>query len=375
MTVSRRRRSAAGSFGRTARRISSRSRSGATAFPALRRLLVADFPPLLNGLPPFLKEFNPLLQAASMYKHELTAFLGNASAAVNATAGQVLTYNGKIATTYFFSTSGGRTAAIADVWKSTPVPYLVSVADPYDSLSPYHNWGPFTFTADKVQKALKVKGRLLDLQTTANASQRVDSVQAVGDQSERVVSGSELRTALGLRSTWFSVGVMALDPLTKATIAYGTPFKLTGLGRGLDDVRLEQRSPGTSDWTVNQDVAGAPDGSFSITIKAAAPEEYRVASGTIGTPSTALVVAPRVLLKVTSDLTGLKGTVRPSLPGTPVQVQQQNAAGRWATIAKATATRTGRFSVTPSLLTGVYRARVVPGHGWAVGASAKVSVE
>ena len=297
------------------------------------------------------------------------------SAAVNATAGQVLTYNGKIATTYFFSTSGGRTAAIADVWKSTPVPYLVSVADPYDSLSPYHNWGPFTFTADKVQKALKVKGRLLDLQTTANASQRVDSVQAVGDQSERVVSGSELRTALGLRSTWFSVGVMALDPLTKATIAYGTPFKLTGLGRGLEDLRLEQRSPGTSDWTVNQDVAGAPDGSFSITIKAAAPEEYRVASGTIGTPSTALVVAPRVLLKVTSDLTGLKGTVRPSLPGTPVQVQQQNAAGRWATIAKATATRTGRFSVTPSLLTGVYRARVVPGHGWAVGASAKVSVE
>ena len=270
------------------------------------------------------------------------------SAAVNATAGQVLTYNGKIATTYFFSTSGGRTAAIADVWKSAPVPYLVSVADPYDSLSPYHNWGPFTFTADKVQKALKVKGRLLDLQTTANASQRVDSVQAVGDQSERVVSGSELRTALGLRSTWFSVGVMALDPLTKATIAYGTPFKLTGLGRGLDDLRLEQRSPGTSDWTVNQDVAGAPDGSFSITIKAAAPEEYRVASGTIGTPSTSLVVAPRLSLKVTADLTGLKGTVRPSLPGIPVQVQQQNAAGRWATIAKATATRTGHFSVAPT---------------------------
>jgi len=53
------------------------------AFPALRRLLVADFPPLLNGLPPFLKEFNPLLQAASMYKHELTAFLGNASTAIN----------------------------------------------------------------------------------------------------------------------------------------------------------------------------------------------------------------------------------------------------------------------------------------------------
>jgi hypothetical protein len=55
------------------------------AFPALRRLLVADFPPLLNGLQPFLKNFNPFLQVAEMYKHEVTAFLGNASAAVNAT--------------------------------------------------------------------------------------------------------------------------------------------------------------------------------------------------------------------------------------------------------------------------------------------------
>jgi len=54
------------------------------AFPALRRLLVSDFPPLLNGLPPFLKQLNPLLEAASMYKRELTAFLGNATSSVNA---------------------------------------------------------------------------------------------------------------------------------------------------------------------------------------------------------------------------------------------------------------------------------------------------
>lgn len=298
------------------------------------------------------------------------------SAAVNATVGQVLTYNGKIATTYFFSTSGGRTASIADVWKSAPVPYLVSVADPYDSLSPYHNWGPLSFTADKLQKALKMKGRLLDLQMTVNASQRVDSVQVVGDQNEHVVTGADLRTALGLRSTWYSVGVLALDPLPKATMAYGTAFKLTGLGRALDDLRLEQRVPGTADWTVNQDVDAAPDGSFSVTIKAAAPEEYRVASGTIGTPSTTLVVAPSVAMKATADLTGLKGTVRPNLPGMPVQIQQQNAAGRWTTVAKVTASRTGRFSMTPTAgLSGVYRARVVPGHGWAVGASAKVSVE
>ena len=56
---------------------------------------------------------------------------------------QVVLYGGKVATTYFFSTSGGRTASIEDAWPgSQPVPYLVSVPDPYDTASPYHSWGP-----------------------------------------------------------------------------------------------------------------------------------------------------------------------------------------------------------------------------------------
>src|SRR5215218_2774140 len=38
------------------------------------------------------------------------------NAAVDATAGQVLLFDGKVATTFFFSTSGGRTASVQDVW-------------------------------------------------------------------------------------------------------------------------------------------------------------------------------------------------------------------------------------------------------------------
>lgn len=54
------------------------------AFPALRRLLVADLPVLVTGLPPFLRQLNPLLETAAVYRRELAAFLGNASSAVNA---------------------------------------------------------------------------------------------------------------------------------------------------------------------------------------------------------------------------------------------------------------------------------------------------
>jgi len=61
--------------------------------------------------------------------------------AIGATAGQVLTYGGAVITAYYSSTSGGRTAAVQDGFPGeAPEPYLVSVADPYDSISPHHKW-------------------------------------------------------------------------------------------------------------------------------------------------------------------------------------------------------------------------------------------
>jgi stage II sporulation protein D len=298
------------------------------------------------------------------------------TAAVDATGGEVLTYDGRIALTYFCSTSGGRTAAIDDVWKSPPVPYLVSVSDPYDTISPYHDWGPIAFTAAKLKKMLKVQGRLLDVQTTVNASQRVTSVTAIGDKGELAVSGADVRTALGLRSTWFRVGVLALDPLPATTVTYGSRVTLTGLGRGLSDLELEERVLPAVAWTPNRAIRAAADGSFSVAIKAAAPAELRATSGGVSTPSTTVIVAPRVNLKASADLTTLVGAVRPKLLGARVQIQQMDdAAGHWTPVAATTVNAAGRFTVTPSVLGGTYRARVFPGRGWAVAQSREVLVQ
>src|SRR5207244_1908368 len=99
------------------------------------------------------------------------------TAAVAATKGTVVLYRGKVATTYFYSTSGGRTAAIQDEWQgSKPLPYLVPVADPYDTISPYHSWGPVSFTGAKLTTLLKAPGTVVDLTPTQNASGRVGSV-------------------------------------------------------------------------------------------------------------------------------------------------------------------------------------------------------
>src|SRR5204863_261341 len=87
------------------------------------------------------------------------------------------TYAGRVAQTFFYSTSGGRTLSAEDAW-GKPIPYLVSVPDPYDSISPYHDWGPLPLTAAKLAKALKSPGPLLDVQTTANASGRDRAARA-----------------------------------------------------------------------------------------------------------------------------------------------------------------------------------------------------
>ena len=60
------------------------------------------------------------------------------SLALGATAGQVLTYGGHVIVAYYSSDSGGRTAAVQDAFAGyAPEPYLVSVPDPYDTLSPH----------------------------------------------------------------------------------------------------------------------------------------------------------------------------------------------------------------------------------------------
>src|ERR687887_258763 len=112
--------------------------------------------------------------------------------AVQATAGQVVLYAGRVAKTFFFSTSGGRTMSAADAW-GTPIPYLVSVSDPYDTLSPYHDWGPFAFTAAKLGNALPAQGRLVDVQTETNGSGRVASVTAIGANGESTATGAAVR--------------------------------------------------------------------------------------------------------------------------------------------------------------------------------------
>jgi len=57
----------------------------------------------------------------------------NVAAAVDATRGQIVTYNGQLAITPYFSRSDGRTRSWTEVWGGGPYPWMVSVPVPWDA--------------------------------------------------------------------------------------------------------------------------------------------------------------------------------------------------------------------------------------------------
>jgi SpoIID/LytB domain protein len=128
------------------------------------------------------------------------------STAVLATAGEAVAYEEPrgtwhLATTYFFSTSGGKTCAARDCF-GTDVFYLRSVDDPFDSISPHHFWGPLdaepdctgtspdcVYTAAQLTQRLALPESPRDTTVAVNASGRVASLQVKGATTTTGVAG------------------------------------------------------------------------------------------------------------------------------------------------------------------------------------------
>jgi stage II sporulation protein D len=294
-----------------------------------------------------------------------------ATDAVNLTAGEVVTYKGKLANTFFYSSSGGKTANVQDVWpKSVPLSYLVSVPDPYDTLSPYHDWGPLRFTPALLARRLHSPGLLLDLRPEVGTSGRVKSLTVIGLNGERTMSGSDVRRALGLRSTWFQIGMLSLTP-PAAPVVFGTQAKLAGIARGLAKVMLESRAYG-GQWKQLAPLV-PKNGQVLATLTPKVSTAYRLSASGIRSGAVQLSVAPLVRMFVSVDRYTVTGLARPALSGSTVQIQKLAQTG-WTTVAQTKTGADGDFSVGVNVTPGAYRARVVPGRGFAPGVSKVLKV-
>jgi stage II sporulation protein D len=230
---------------------------------------------------------------SQVYKGALAEF-PSTDAAVAATRGQVVTYGGRPVTTYFFSTSGGRTENVENSFVGAePKPWLKGVEDPFDRLSPKHRWGPLRFTAAQVERRLGrlTRGRFKRIEVTQRgASPRVVRALVVGTRGTTAVTGPQLRRAFGLNDTWAYFRTIA----TRTEKARRTPPPATLPG-----------DPSTG--------GASPDG-----LRASA----------------ARATVPRVT-----------GTVTPARRGAWVRLQRRD--GRdWRTVAETRLGAAGRYAIT-----------------------------
>jgi SpoIID/LytB domain protein len=264
--------------------------------------------------------------------------------AVKRTAGRVLTWHGRVATTFFFSTSGGRTANVREVWpKAAAVPYLRSVDDPYDAASPHHSWGPYTFDAARLARRLHVPPGPVSLQRTASG--RVAAVR-IGSRS---IDADTFRHDLGLASTWFDVGDLSLHA-DRPRVAFGGKVALGVDAEGVSHTVL-QRKLGAGAWTTLAHV----DGARNLTVEPQGQVLYRLSADGITGPVVAVAVAPHVQV-VAAGRELLTGSVQPVSRGTVTVWRRIQS--RWKVVAHPQIDAAGRFSTPLRLRPGDYRVEV-----------------
>jgi SpoIID/LytB domain protein len=196
-----------------------------------------------------------------------------ANSAIAMTAGKVRTRNGAIVSTEFSASTGGWTAggtfpAVQDLGDDT-------------AGNPHHNWTA-RIAATTIEARYPSIGDLQRIDVTQRNGLgadggRVLQASIVGDKASVTVTGDQLRTALGLKSDWFTPSVPAPPPeliwtlrsnatpgLPTTVVRYGGPthraISCDWDGNGTDTLGVY--SGGT--WHLrNQLSPGWPDASFN----------------------------------------------------------------------------------------------------------------
>ena len=274
--------------------------------------------------------------------------------AVYATLGQVLTWNGQVARTYYSSSSGGRTEAVQDAWPgSASIPYLRSVPDPYDTYSPHHNWGPYNFSSSQLAARLGLGSAVESVSVDRDGSFRAESVVlhlASGAVVRR--SANQVARSLHLLSTWFSVGQLRIST-SSAHLLYGSRVTVGVSAPNVKGAVLQQRTANGA-WRALRNVRRAA----RLTFQPQASTAFRlVAPGTNGA-AVSVAVAPRVQVHAQGPRL-LVGDVSPR-PDAAVAVWRQ-VRGRWRVVAHPILDSEGSFRTPLQLRPVDYRITVAAG--------------
>ena len=136
--------------------------------------------------------------ASQMYKG-VEAETDSTREAVASTRALVLMHGNGLINAVFHSSSGGMTENSGELW-SRQLPYLVSVPD-FDENSPMRQWEK-RFDPGQLRQAFPETGGFNSIDVLlASSSGRIRQARVNGPFGSLVVTGSDLRKRLGLRST------------------------------------------------------------------------------------------------------------------------------------------------------------------------------
>ncbi|MCX7773621.1 MAG: SpoIID/LytB domain-containing protein [Clostridia bacterium] len=121
--------------------------------------------------------------------------------AVDATKGKKVMYNGRLASLFYYSSSGGMTEDNVNVWGSD-IAYLKSVADPYEAGTSYNYTWTRTFTAADIKLKLFLSGVEIGDIVSMSAEEytpagRVNKLKVVGTLNSITYNKEDIRVILG----------------------------------------------------------------------------------------------------------------------------------------------------------------------------------
>lgn len=164
----------------------------------------------------------------------------NNNAAVDATSGEIMTYDGKPITAAYCGSCGGHTDNNEDVWSGPAIPYLRGKPDDFCQYSPKYSW-TVAFPKSELEARLNSRGDTevgslyaLDLSDRTPGG-RVRRAQIRGSDAIKTVSGGTLQALLGLPSTKFDMVrpnfdeyILLLNPNPKPTLVTFTFMRPDG---------------------------------------------------------------------------------------------------------------------------------------------------
>ena len=169
----------------------------------------------------------------------------HSDAAVDATAGEYLYYQGEIVdNAVYYSSNGGASEDCKNVWGSD-VPYLKGKIDPYEQYvadrAEKYNWST-TYSAQELTALLQSKGVNIGTVKNLYVSKFTDNgnvyeITFVGTNGTKTYQRESCRSLLGLRSMRFSINGGAVDQYYvndgAATVSLGGVYVLSGSGISL----------------------------------------------------------------------------------------------------------------------------------------------